>query len=400
MRAAKSLLLMGVLSFAAPALADAQGGIRWLEDPYQARQIAQSEQRLILLHFYTDWCGPCRQLDRDVFPQSEVTRSMSNNYVAVRVNGDRYKDFTTYYRVDRYPTDVIVDPNGREVFRSSTPRDARRYVQVLDGVAADYRSAVLGAAGAARGVAVRGESAAPLGQSPRSTYTASGSGSPYPPPVYQDNRFAAAPAGSVGSANPYAQGNPNASGPAPRPSGYEPAYTNRFASPRESPGAYSAAPADPGGRSGANAGGPQVPRPSPQEIHNRFAADPQAAVTGADPPLALDGFCPVTLADREVWERGDVRWGAIHRGRTYLFASPESQQKFLADPDRFSPMLSGYDVVRYIERGDAVPGERRHGMWYQGKMYLFADESSLGQFSRSPDVYTRRTTEIMMAGAR
>jgi protein disulfide-isomerase len=114
----------------------------------------------------------------------------------------------------------------------------------------------------------------------------------------------------------------------------------------------------------------------------------------------LDGFCPVTLADREVWERGDVRWGAIHRGRTYLFASPESQQRFLADPDRFSPMLSGYDVVRYIERGDAVPGERRHGMWYQGKMYLFADESSLGQFNRSPDGYMRRTIEIMMASGR
>jgi len=140
MRAAKSLLLMGVLSVAAPALANAQAGIRWLEDPYQARQIAQAEQRLILLHFYTDWCGPCRQLDRDLFPQYEVMRSMANNYVPVKVNAERYKDFARYYRVDRWPTDVIVDPNGREVFRSPTPRDARQYVQILDGVAADYRS--------------------------------------------------------------------------------------------------------------------------------------------------------------------------------------------------------------------------------------------------------------------
>jgi protein disulfide-isomerase len=399
MRAAKSLLLMGVLSVAAPALANAQAGIRWLEDPYQARQIAQAEQRLILLHFYTDWCGPCRQLDRDLFPQYEVMRSMANNYVPVKVNAERYKDFARYYRVDRWPTDVIVDPNGREVFRSPTPRDARQYVQILDGVAADYRSAMRSVAGAARGVAGRAQAAAPADQGLRSSYVASAGGGPYPP-VYQDNRFAGAPAGAVGYANPYAQADPNAVGSAPRPSGYETVYGNRFAAPPASPGGASAGAVDPRGRSGSYAGGPPTSRPAPQEIHNRFASDPRTTVADADPPLALDGFCPVTLADREVWERGDVRWGAIHRGRTYLFASPESQQRFLADPDRFSPMLSGYDVVRYIERGDAVPGERRHGMWYQGKMYLFADESSLGQFNRSPDGYMRRTIEIMMASGR
>ena len=113
-----------------------------------------------------------------------------------------------------------------------------------------------------------------------------------------------------------------------------------------------------------------------------------------EPPLALDGFCPVTLAEREVWQRGDARWGAVHRGRTYLFVTQDQQQKFLADPDRFSPMLSGCDVVRYTERGEIVPGKRRHGMWYQGKMYLFSDEATLEQFSRSPDIaqrYAQRT---------
>jgi YHS domain-containing protein len=38
-------------------------------------------------------------------------------------------------------------------------------------------------------------------------------------------------------------------------------------------------------------------------------------------------------------------------------------------------------------------------MWFRGKIYLFADEGSLDQFSRNPEHYAQRSHEIMtMAG--
>ena len=78
------------------------------------------------------------------------------------------------------------------------------------------------------------------------------------------------------------------------------------------------------------------------------------------PPVALDGFCPVTLletmaqnpADRGAWKKGDRQFGAIHRGRTYLFASAEQQQNFWPIPTRFAPVLAGCDPVRFAERGE------------------------------------------------
>jgi len=134
----------------------------------------------------------------------------------------------------------------------------------------------------------------------------------------------------------------------------------------------------------------------------RVAAAPQApapsGVAGA--PLTMDGFCAVTLAEQERWVKGDPRWGAVHRGRTYLFLSQQHQQRFLADPDRYSPVLSGYDPTRYVDRGELVPGQRRHGMWFRGKIYLFADEESLDRFSTAPEVYAQRAHEIMMAAGR
>jgi hypothetical protein len=50
--------------------------------------------------------------------------------------------------------------------------------------------------------------------------------------------------------------------------------------------------------------------------------------------MGFEGFCPVTMKNEWRWARGDVRWGAIHQGRTYLFASEDAQRAFLATNDR------------------------------------------------------------------
>ena len=93
------------------------------------------------------------------------------------------------------------------------------------------------------------------------------------------------------------------------------------------------------------------------------------------------------------WVEGDRRYGAIHRGRTYLFTSPEQQRKFMADPDRFSPVLSGNDPVLSLQSGRPVPGFRKYGLFY-GRIYLFANEDSLLQFTKNPQRYA---AEVLQA---
>jgi YHS domain-containing protein len=155
---------------------------------------------------------------------------------------------------------------------------------------------------------------------------------------------------------------------------------------------------------------PPAPRnPAGNTFSNPYAQPPASDLPPAGPtnfeparsmPLALDGFCPVTLAEEEKWEKGDPAWGALHRGRTYLFYNQEQQQRFLADPDRYSPVLSGYDPTQYVDASQAVPGLRQHGMWFRGKIYLFASEASLDKFSRNPEHYAERAHEIMMTAGR
>ena len=107
----------------------------------------------------------------------------------------------------------------------------------------------------------------------------------------------------------------------------------------------------------------------------------------------MDGFCPVTLVDQGKWQRGDTRWGAVHEGQTYLFTSQQGQQQFLASPDTFAPILSGFDPVRFAESGQLVPGKREHGVFFGNRIFLFADEVALKRFSEHTDYYMDRVRQ-------
>ena len=139
------------------------------------------------------------------------------------------------------------------------------------------------------------------------------------------------------------------------------------------------------------------------------ASQPNLVPASQAPPVALDGFCPVTLVevvaqdptDRRAWKKGDPRYGAIHEGRTYLFASAEQQQKFLARPEAYAPVLGGYDPVQLVDHGVWVEGKRAYGLITPDqKIYLFADENSLARFHQFPERYTGLAVEQASAAVR
>ncbi len=107
-------------------------------------------------------------------------------------------------------------------------------------------------------------------------------------------------------------------------------------------------------------------------------------------PLGLDGYCPVALMEAGNWVEGQARWGARHRGRTYLFSGLEQQQTFLSDPDRYSPALSGDDPVAAIDGGKTSAGQRRYGVTYQKRIYLFESPETRAAFAANPQRYTSR----------
>lgn len=139
--------------------------------------------------------------------------------------------------------------------------------------------------------------------------------------------------------------------------------------------------------------------PAPQPSATPPAAEQPAAATvaatpGESMPLGLEGYCPVSLVDKGTWVEGRAQWGARHRGRTYLFAGAEQQRAFLTDPDRYAPALSGDDPVLACDSGRQVAGQRRYGVTYQARTYLFSSPETRAAFAADPQRYT---TRVMIA---
>ena len=116
-------------------------------------------------------------------------------------------------------------------------------------------------------------------------------------------------------------------------------------------------------------------------------------------PLGLDGYCCVSLANLEdtgtAWIKGNPRIGIKHRNRLYLFSNQQNLQLFLSNPDKFSPILSGFDPVLFTDYQRLINGQREFGVAYKKRIYLFQNEHTLRAFWSSPDRYAKAALDAM-----
>lgn len=413
----------------------AQAAIRWAPDLATAQQVAAEHNRLVLVHFWGPSCGPCRTLEANVFSQPYVGDAILANYIPVKIDGSRNPEIAKRFGVRSWPTDVIITPDGQVVRAVGCPQDPQQYIGQLRAIAAqmpatrqdtfprqgspttDFASSNTTAYGRGPGGPVdqrqypsdpRGTSFAPTS---RETYN------PYATQRYPDalrNLQGSAgasgqPTGNFGYDPSGYGGQPNGATPGPgnRPLGTNPGQyggpTTPPADPAHGAGGGTLPPGrqiesyDPYAAGPSARGGP--PDASPTAPRGMGAAGPDMGQTptgtGQNPPLGFDGHCPVTLKTSNKWEKGNPQFGAIHRGRTYLFVGRQQQQQFMARPDEFSPVLSGNDAVEFVDNGRLVPGSRHHGLEYDGLMYLFVSEESLQKFARMPKPYAISVYQAM-----
>lgn len=104
-------------------------------------------------------------------------------------------------------------------------------------------------------------------------------------------------------------------------------------------------------------------------------------------PLALEGYCPVSILDMQKWVKGDPARRAVYDGRTYLFANAKGKQMFDANPAKYIPALGGDCVIALVEKRRRVPGNIRHASFHSGRLYLFSSENAHKRFQADPAKY-------------
>jgi len=87
-------------------------GILFFEGTWQEAILkAKKENKLIFLDAYTTWCGPCKAMQKNIFPNEKVGELFNKNFINVKIDMEKGEGIALAkkYNVRAYPTLFFID---------------------------------------------------------------------------------------------------------------------------------------------------------------------------------------------------------------------------------------------------------------------------------------------------
>ncbi|GAB5535820.1 MAG: hypothetical protein Rubg2KO_20690 [Rubricoccaceae bacterium] len=142
------LCALALLMAALPAAAQTNAGLIPEDAPTwrsmnEAIALATTNDRLLVLHSYTDWCGWCARMDRETYTDDAVQAYMDEHYEATRLDLES-EEVVTFFehtvsmatlgnalQVSGTPTTVFVDSDGSLITKMPGFQDAETFLHAL-----------------------------------------------------------------------------------------------------------------------------------------------------------------------------------------------------------------------------------------------------------------------------
>jgi thiol-disulfide isomerase/thioredoxin len=128
------ILTVLLFTLSAQAIAQTGKGINFIKPRnwQEVLSIAKAQNKSILVDIYTTWCGPCKMMDQNIYPDSALGVLVNKEFIAIKVQMDSTRNDDSYtkswYReaeqikqsakIEAFPTLLFYNPDGQLVFKS------------------------------------------------------------------------------------------------------------------------------------------------------------------------------------------------------------------------------------------------------------------------------------------
>ncbi len=115
---------------------------------------AKKEKKHVMVHFYTNWCGWCKRMDKLTFDNEEIRKMLNSDFVAVKVNAESaekvkvdgkemtLRQLARTYNTRAFPDTWFLKPSGERIGERKGYVQADEFQYILKWVKDDLYNKV------------------------------------------------------------------------------------------------------------------------------------------------------------------------------------------------------------------------------------------------------------------
>ena len=95
---------------------------------------------MVMIDFFTTWCGPCKKLDAVTWKDEAVVKWLTERTVPLKIDAEQEEALAGRFKLDAYPSLVFVQPDGKELGRLVGFKEPQPFLSAANDLLAGIRA--------------------------------------------------------------------------------------------------------------------------------------------------------------------------------------------------------------------------------------------------------------------